>query len=70
LLNETRSALRSDPEVQAALEKSSEGQSGEESYKETKAHFTLRYNGSAEPALAREVLRTLEVALQRESNPS
>jgi len=54
-------ALRSDPEVQAALEKAQKDKAEEESYKENESpHFTLRYNGSAEPALAREVLRTLE----------
>jgi len=54
-------ALRSDPEVQAALEKAQKDRAEEESYKENESpHFTLRYNGSAEPELAREVLRTLE----------
>ncbi len=54
-------ALRSEPEVQAALEKAQKDKAEEESYKENESpHFTLRYNGSAEPALAREVLRTLE----------
>jgi tetratricopeptide (TPR) repeat protein len=54
-------AIQADPEVQAALEKAKKDKAEEESYKENEsAHFTLRYNGSAEPALAREVLRTLE----------
>jgi hypothetical protein len=54
-------ALRPDAEVQTALEKAQRDQQEEESYKENESsHFTLRYNGTAEPALAREVLRTLE----------
>lgn len=54
-------SLRPDAEVQAALEKAQRDEQEEESYKENEsAHFTLRYNGAAEPALAREVLRTLE----------
>jgi len=54
-------ALRPDAEVQAALEKAQRDEQEEESYKENESsHFTLRYNGTAEPALAREVLRTLE----------
>ena len=54
-------ALRPDPEVQSALEKALRDEKEEESYKENESsHFTLRYSGGAEPALAREVLRTLE----------
>ena len=54
-------ALRPDAEVQAALEKAQRDQQEEESYKENESsHFNLHYNGTAEPALAREVLRTLE----------
>jgi tetratricopeptide (TPR) repeat protein len=54
-------ALRPDPEVQAALEKAQRDKQEEASYKENESsHFTLRYSGAAEPALAREVLRTLE----------
>ena len=54
-------ALRSDPEVQAALDKALKDKAEEESYKENESpHFTLRYSGSSEPELAREVLRTLE----------
>lgn len=50
-----------DPEVQAALEKAERDKQEEASYKENESmHFTLRYSGSAEPELAREVLRTLE----------
>ena len=59
-------ALRPDAEVQAALEKAERDKGEEESYKENEsAHFTLRYSGSAEPALAREVLRTLEIHYTR-----
>src|SRR5712692_7517009 len=55
-------ALRPDREVQAALEKALQDKQEEESYKENESsHFKLRYNGAAEPALARDVLRTLEV---------
>jgi tetratricopeptide (TPR) repeat protein len=55
-------ALRPDREVQAALEKALEDRQEEESYKENEStHFKLRYNGAAEPALARDVLRTLEL---------
>ncbi|MBZ5701902.1 MAG: hypothetical protein LAN84_08640 [Acidobacteriia bacterium] len=54
-------ALRRDPEVRAALDKALRDKAEEETYKENEsAHFTLRYSGVAEPALAREVLRTLE----------
>lgn len=55
-------ALRPDAEVQAALDKAERDKGEEQGYKENEsAHFTLRYSGSAEPALAREVLRTLEM---------
>jgi tetratricopeptide (TPR) repeat protein len=58
--------LRADAEVQAALDKAERDKGEEESYKENEsAHFTLRYSGSAEPALAREVLRTLEMHYAR-----
>jgi tetratricopeptide (TPR) repeat protein len=54
-------ALRSDPEVQAALAKAQRDKQEEDSYKENESsHFNLRYSGASEPALAREVLRTLE----------
>ena len=54
-------AIRDDPEVQAALDKALKDKTEEESYKENESvHFTLRYSGSAEPELAREVLKTLE----------
>jgi len=54
-------ALQPDREVEAALEKALQDRQEEESYKENESsHFKLRYNGAAEPALARDVLRTLE----------
>lgn len=54
-------ALRPDPEVRAALDKASRDKAEEADYKENEsAHFNLRYNGAAEPALARDVLHTLE----------
>jgi len=65
-------ALRPDPEVQAALDKAQRDKQEEESYKENEStHFTLRYSGAAEPALARDVLRTLEAhfsAIESELN--
>jgi tetratricopeptide (TPR) repeat protein len=65
-------ALKPDAEVQAALDKAERDKQEEESYKENEsAHFTLRYSGSAEPALAKDVLRTLEMhyaAIESELN--
>jgi tetratricopeptide (TPR) repeat protein len=65
-------ALRPDPEVRAALDKAQRDKQEEESYKENESsHFTLRYSGAAEPALAREVLHTLEAhfsAIESELN--
>jgi tetratricopeptide (TPR) repeat protein len=53
--------LRPDPEVKAALDKAQRDKDAEENYKENEStHFNLRYNGGAEPALAREILKTLE----------
>ncbi len=61
-----------DLEVQAALDKAQRDMHEEESYKENESsHFTLRYSGAAEPALAREALRTLEThysAIESELN--
>ena len=55
-------ALHPDAEVRAALEKAQRDQQEEQNYKENESsHFTLRYSGGAEPGLAREVLRVLEV---------
>jgi tetratricopeptide (TPR) repeat protein len=54
-------ALREDAEVEAALEKAQRDLITEESFKERESKdFTLRYEGGAEPDLAREVLHTLE----------
>jgi len=54
-------ALRNDPEVQAALDKATRDKAEEENYRENEsAHFQLKYNGTAEPGLAREVLHALE----------
>jgi tetratricopeptide (TPR) repeat protein len=65
-------ALRPDADVQAALEKALQDKQEEESYKENESsHFKLRYNGAAEPTLARDVLRTLEMhfaAIESELN--
>ena len=55
-------ALRPDKELQAALEAALRDKKEEESYQENEsAHFKLKYNGTAAPALARDVLRTLEM---------
>jgi tetratricopeptide (TPR) repeat protein len=65
-------ALRPDAEVQAALDKARRDQQEEENYRENESsHFTLRYSGGAEPGLAREVLRALEIhfsAIESELN--
>jgi tetratricopeptide (TPR) repeat protein len=65
-------ALRQDPEVQAALDKALRDKQEEENYRENESsHFTLRYSGAAEPGLAREVLRALEMhfsAIESELN--
>jgi tetratricopeptide (TPR) repeat protein len=54
-------AIRPDADVVAALEKAERDKKEEENYRENEsAHFQLKYNGAAEPSLAREVLRTLE----------
>ena len=65
-------ALRHDPEVQAALNKAQRDKQEEENYRENEStHFTLRYSGEAEPGLAHDVLRTLEIhfsAIESELN--
>src|SRR5438034_6650977 len=65
-------ALRPDKELQGALEAALRDKKEEESYKENESsHFKLKYNGAAEPALARDVLRTLEAhfsAIESELN--
>jgi tetratricopeptide (TPR) repeat protein len=54
-------ALRPDADTKAALDKALKDKEEEENYKENEsAHFQLKYNGTEEPALAREVLHTLE----------
>jgi tetratricopeptide (TPR) repeat protein len=67
-------ALRPDGEVRAALDKAQRDKKEEENYKENESsHFTLRYSGAAAPALARDVLRTLEMhfsAIESELNYS
>src|SRR6266436_4970680 len=67
-------ALRPDAEVRAALDKTQRDKKEEENYKENESsHFTLRYSGAAAPALARDVLRTLEMhfsAIESELNYS
>jgi tetratricopeptide (TPR) repeat protein len=64
--------LRSDPEVQTALEKAIRDKQEEENFKENvSVHFNLKYSGGAEPALARDILRTLELhfsAIESELN--
>lgn len=53
--------LRPDPEVERALDKAKRDKAEEESYREGQtAHFSLKYNGSATPDLARGILRALE----------
>jgi tetratricopeptide (TPR) repeat protein len=59
-------AIRPDAQVKAALDKAARDKQEEEQYKTNEsAHFALFYNGEAEPALAREVLRTLESHFSR-----
>lgn len=55
-------ALRPEPEVRAALDKARRDKEEEENYKENESsHFALRYSGGAQPSLAREILRALEM---------
>jgi tetratricopeptide (TPR) repeat protein len=54
-------SLRPDAEVEAALRKALRDKLQEEKYQENESsHFTLRYSGASEPALARDVLHALE----------
>ncbi len=54
-------ALRPEKEVQDALDRALRDKDEEANYKENESeHFKLKYSGAAEPALAREILRTLE----------
>jgi tetratricopeptide (TPR) repeat protein len=58
-------ALRQDADTQAALDKALKDKAEEESYRENEsAHFQLKYNGAAEPALAHDVLHVLEAHYQ------
>jgi tetratricopeptide (TPR) repeat protein len=53
--------LHPDADTRAALEKAQKDKEEEENYRENEsAHFQLKYNGTAEPKLALEVLHTLE----------
>jgi tetratricopeptide (TPR) repeat protein len=65
-------ALKPDAETQAALNKALRDKEEEENYRENEsAHFQLKYNGAAQPALAREVLHVLEghyTAIESELN--
>src|SRR5262249_17692486 len=54
-------ALRPDAEIETALKRALRDSEEEAQYKENESrHFTLRDSGASEPALARDVLRTLE----------
>jgi tetratricopeptide (TPR) repeat protein len=54
-------SIRPDAEVEAALRKAERDKQEEAQYKENgSSHFTLRYSGASEPALARDVLHALE----------
>jgi tetratricopeptide (TPR) repeat protein len=66
--------LAPDPGVEKALAKAERDNKEEENYRENESsHFTLRYSGGAEPNLAREILRALEIhfaAIESELNYS
>jgi len=54
-------ALRPDAEIETALKRALRDSEEEAQYKENESrHFTLRDSGASQPALARDVLRTLE----------
>jgi tetratricopeptide (TPR) repeat protein len=65
-------AIAPDPEVEAALAKAERDRREEQSYRENESvHFTLHYDGNAEPELAKEMLRALEMhfgAIESELN--
>ncbi len=65
-------ALAPDPGVENALAKAERDNKEEANYRENESsHFTLRYSGGAEPDLAREILRVLEIhfaAIESELN--
>jgi tetratricopeptide (TPR) repeat protein len=55
-------AIAPDPEIQVALAKVERDRREEQNYRENESsHFTLHYDGSAEPELAKEILRGLEM---------
>ena len=57
--------LNPDAETQEALDKALRDKVQEEGYTENESsHFQLKYDGKAQPALAREVMRTLEKQYQ------
>jgi acylphosphatase len=64
--------LAPDPQVERALAKAERDNREEGNYRENESsHFTLRYSGEAEPELAREILRALEIhfaAIESELN--
>src|SRR5580698_3774259 len=65
-------AIAPDPEVQAALAKVERDRQQEQNYRENESiHFTLHYDGSSEPELAKEMMRALEMhfgAIESELN--
>jgi tetratricopeptide (TPR) repeat protein len=62
-------SLRPDSDTQAALDKALRDKAEEDSYRENEsAHFQLKYSGEAEPALAHDVLHTLEVHFEEISS--
>src|ERR1700689_5515348 len=65
-------AIGPDPELQAALAKAERDRIEKQNYRENESiHFTLHYDGSSEPELAREMLRALEMhfgAIESELN--
>jgi tetratricopeptide (TPR) repeat protein len=65
-------AIAPDPEVQVALAKVERDRVEEQNYRENESiHFTLHYDGSSEPELAKEMLRALEMhfgAIESELN--
>jgi len=54
--------LRPDPDVAKALEKAERDARAENDFRQGQtSHFVLRYSGAAEPGLAADILRTLEI---------
>jgi tetratricopeptide (TPR) repeat protein len=55
-------AIAPDPDVQAALVRAERDRQEEQNYRENQSiHFTLHYDGTSEPELAKEILRALEM---------